>query len=403
VAGIFEDIRIAAFTWAIVGPLIVKYFADYGATVIRIESSLRPCTLRTTPPFKGGEIGIDRSGYFAHTNANQYSMSLNLSHPRAREVAKRLVSNVDIVVENFTPGVMEKWGLTYDELAKVKPELIMLQSSSLGETGPYAKRSGFGMLLDGLAGFSNLIGWPEQEPQPVGIPYCDVIGPPFAASALIAALLYKRKTGKGQLIEVSQLETALQFLAPYVLEYTANGKVSCRTGNSSSSAVPHGVYPCKGNDRWCVIAVFGDDEWRSFCQVIGEAEWVTDARFATFLARKKNEAELDELISQWTQALTPEKVASRLQRAGVAAGVVANAADLYSDPQLRHRKHFCVLKHKELGDFSYVGQPAMLSETPHSVTRPSPCLGEHTEQVCREILGMGDDEFVELLSDGVFE
>ena len=402
-AGIFEDIRIAAFTWAIVGPLIVKYFADYGATVIRIESSLRPCTLRTTPPFKGGEIGIDRSGYFAHTNANQYSMSLNLSHPRAREVAKRLVSNVDIVVENFTPGVMEKWGLTYDELAKVKPELIMLQSSSLGETGPYAKRSGFGMLLDGLAGFPNFIGWPGQEPQPIGIPYCDVIGPPFAASALIAALLYKRRTGKGQLIDVSQLEAAIQFLAPSVLEYTANGKVSNRTGNSSSSAVPHGVYPCKGEDRWCALAVFGDDEWRSFCQVVGKPEWLTATKFATFLARKRNEAELNDLIGQWTQAYTAEEVMSKLQRAGITSGVVANAADLYSDPQLKHRKHFRLLKHKELGDFSYAGEPSILSETPYSIDRPSPCLGEHTEKVCAEILGMSDDEFVELLTEGVFE
>lgn len=399
----FGDIRIAAFTWAIVGPLIVKYFADYGATVIRIESTSRPCTLRTTPPFKGERVGFDRSGYFAHTNSNQFSMSLNMSHPRAREVAKRLVSNVDIVVENFTPGVMEKWGLTYEELAKVKPDLIMLRSSSLGKTGPYAERSGFGMLLDGLAGFSNLIGWPEQEPQPIGIPYCDVIGPPFAASALIAALLYKRRTGKGQLIDISQLEAAIQFLAPSILDYTANGKVGSRTGNSSSSAVPHGVYPCKGKDCWCAIAVFGDDEWDSFCQVVGKPEWATDPKFATFLARKRNEAELDDLISQWTRAYKAEEVMSKLQRAGVAAGVVANAADLYSDPQLRHRKHFWLLKHKELGDFSYVGQPSILSETPYSIARPSPCLGEHTEQVCTEIIGMSDDEFVELLTDGVFE
>ena len=401
--GVFANIRIAAFTWAIVGPLVVKYFADQGATVIRIESASRPCAMRTTPPYKDGQRGVDRSGYFAHTNSNQYSMSLNLSHPLARQLVDRLISNVDIVVDNFAPGVMEKWGLTYSELVKVKPDLIMLRTSNLGQTGPHAKKAGFGMLLDALAGFPSLIGWPDQDPQPVGIPYSDVITPPFAASALIAALLYKKRTGRGQLIDVSQLEVSIRFLAPCILDYTANGKSSSRRGNSSPSAVPHGVFRCKGEDRWCAIAVLNDDQWRSFCRVVGHEEWVNDPRFKTLLARKGNEGELNGVINKWTQNLSAEEVMNRLQQAGVPAGVVANAADLSNDPQLRHREHYRVIPHKDLGDFPFVGQPSVMSETPYRITKPSPCLGEHTERVCTEIIGMSDEEFVEMLGAGVFE
>ena len=401
--GVFSNIRIAAFTWAIVGPLVVKYFADQGATVIRLETASRPCAMRTAPPFKDGQRGIDRSGYFAHTNSNQYSMSVNLSHPLAKRVVDRLVSNVDIVVDNFAPGVMENWGLTYDELVKVKPDLIMLRTSNLGQTGPHAKKAGFGMLLDALAGFPNLIGWPSQDPQPVGIPYSDVITPPFAASVLIAALLYKRRTGKGQFIDVSQFEVSIRFLASYILDYTVNGKFGTRRGNSSPSAVPHGIFRCSGEDRWCAVAVLNDDQWRSFCRVVEKEEWTDDPRFKTFLARKRNEETLNSLINNWTQSLSAEEVMNKLQRAGIPSGVVANAADLYNDPQLRHREHLRFIQHKELGDFPVVGQPSVLSETPYRITRPSPCLGEHTESVCTELLGMSDQEFVELLNHGVFE
>lgn len=401
---VFSGLKIVSFSWAVVGSLTMKYFADYGATVIRLETSHRPCTLRVGPPFKDAKPGLDRSGYFNHLSANMYSMALNMAHPRAIDVAKRLVAEADVVMENFTPGVMERWGLDYEALKQLKPDIIMLRQSGFGLWGPQSQQPAFGMILAAMAGIPNLIGWPDGEPLPAGVAaYTDYVAPRFAAAALIAALAYRRKTGKGQVLDVSQYETGIYFVLPAVLDYLANGREPSRTGNACPYAVPHGVYPCKGEDRWCAIAVFHDEQWQRLCQAMGKTEYLSDSRFDTFLNRKRHEDEIDRLIGEWTINFEAQEVMERLQSAGVPAGVVADASDVFSDPQLRYRNLFWSLNHPEIGMFSHLGSSLVLSKTPAQARMPSPRLGEHTEYVCTRILGMSDEEFVDLLASGVLE
>jgi benzylsuccinate CoA-transferase BbsF subunit len=402
--GVFSGITIFAFCWAVVGPLTMKFFADHGATVIRVETSRRPCVMRASSPYKDGKPGLNRGGYFNYFNTNILSLALNMDHPKAIEVAKRFVAKSDVVMENYTPGVVDKWGLGYEELKKIKPDIIVLKQSGYGSWGPYAQLPAFGMVLVPIAGLPNFIGWPGKEPLPIGVSaYTDCISPRFATAALIAALDYRNKTGKGQLLDLSQFETSLYFILPGLLEYVSSGREPSRIGNSSPYASPHGVYPCKGDDRWCTIAVFSDEEWVKLCQVIGKPEYTEDPRFKTLVSRKKHEDEINKLLSDWTADLTAEDVMARLQAAGVPAGVVKNTADVYHDPQLRRRNIFWPLNHSEMGLFTHLGQSFELSKTPAKAYSPSPLLGEHTEYVCTKILGMSDEEFIELMQAGVFE
>jgi benzylsuccinate CoA-transferase BbsF subunit len=402
--GVFSGLTIFAFCWAVVGPLTMKFFADHGATVVRVETSKRPCTMRTSAPYKDKVPNYNRGGYFNYYNANILSLALDMDKPRAREIAKKLAVKCDVFMENYTPGNMERWGLTYEELKKLRPDIIMLRQSGYGSWGPYNGLPAFGMVLVPIAGLPNFIGWPGKEPLPVGVSaYTDCISPRFAASTLIAALGYRQRTGKGQLLDLSQFETAISFIMPGVLEYQSTGREPERIGNASPAAAPHGVYRCRGEDRWCAIAVTADAEWRNLCREMDRPELAADPRFEGAFDRKKHAAELDEIVGTWTAALAPEDVMARLQAAGVPAGVVKNAADLLEDPQLNARHMFWPLPHAEMGMFTHLGQSFRLSKTPSRAWSPSPLLGEHTEYVCTKMLGMSDGEFVDLMQQGVFE
>ena len=254
----------------------------------------------------------------------------------------------------------------------------------------------------GLTGTPSLSGWPDR-PLSFGMAYTDIIGPRFATAALIAALVHRQKTGKGQLIDVAQLEAGLQFMVPALLDYFTNGRDFTRRGNSCPYAAPHGVYRCRGDDRWCAISVFTDEEWESFCTVIGNLAWTEDPRFNTLLGRKQNEEVLNKLIEEWTIKYTAEEVMHLMQAAGVPAGVVKSPKDVSEDSQLWYRQYWATLDHPQIGPFAHLSRPFVLSETPGNVHMPAPCLGEHTELVCREFLGMSDGEFLELLQMGVFE
>jgi benzylsuccinate CoA-transferase BbsF subunit len=327
-----------------------------------------------------------------------------MNHPKAAGVVRRLVEWCDVFMENYTPGVMERWGLDYESLKKIKPDIIMLRQSGYGSWGPYKNLPAFGMVLVPIAGLPNFIGWPGKEPLPVGVSaYTDCISPRYAAAALIAALDHRNKTGRGQLIDVSQFEAAISFILPGLLEYISSGKEPARIGNASPEAAPHGIYPCKGTDRWCTIAVATETEWQTLCREIGKPGLSKDPRFNSLANRKKNEDELNQLIGAWTIGYTPEEVMARLQKAGVAAGVVENAADVLHDPQLNKRNIFWKMEHAEMGEFTHLGQNFMLSKTPARAYSPAPLLGEHTEQICTGILGMSDEEFVSLMQEGVFE
>lgn len=400
--GMFEGVKVADFAWILAGPLVSSYLASFGATVVRIESADAPDGIRTSAPYKDGVPGINRSGFFGYVNPNKYSMALNLNNPRAMEIAKRLIAWSDIVSENFIPGMMERWGLGYEDLKKIKPDVIMVRNSIQGQTGPWAKRRGVGILATSQAGFSSVTGWPDGLPGTSYIGYTDFVAPRFCATALIAALAYRRRKEKGVCIDISQIEAAMHFLAPVILDYTANGREAKRQGNSCISAAPHGVYRCKGDDRWCAISVSTDEEWKALCKIIGLRQ-TADSKFATLLSRKHYEEELNRLVEAWTINHTPDEVMRLMQEAGVPAGIVQNIKDLTDDPQLKSRNHLWWMNHPEMGSLPHIAPTIVFSGAVAEPKMPSPCLGEHTEYVCRELLGMSDEEFVSFLGEGVFQ
>ena len=401
VRNMLDQLKVLDFTWGLAGPLVTKYLADYEATVVRIESPLRPCGTRVSPPFKDGIPGVDRAGYFAFFNANKYSLSLDLNHAEAMSIVEKLVRWADVVVESYSPGTMERWGLGYQALKTIRPDVVMLRTSSQGQDGPHSTFSAFGIPLTGLAGFSHLTGWPDRDCLPLPSAYSDLISPRFAAAALLAVLDHRRRTGEGQCIDCSQLEASLHFLAPVILDCTFNGREAQRMGNSHPAACPHGTYRCRGDDRWCAIGVFNDEQWHSLCRLC-DPQWRVDPRFRTLLRRKKHEVELDRALEEWTVKQTPEDIVARMQKSGIPAGVVQNAADLYEDPQLKGEGFFWFMDHPILGRYPYLAQPSRLSRSPASGRRSSPCLGQDTEHVCTQILGMPDTEFLELYQTGVF-
>jgi benzylsuccinate CoA-transferase BbsF subunit len=399
-----EGIKVVDFGWAVVAPLTALVLAHHGATVIRIESRHRMDIARSSWVHKDDIPGPDRCANFTALNSAKYGMTLNLKHPKGVEIARRLVAWSDIVGENFAPGVMDKLGLGYNTLKKIKPELIMFSASNLGQTGPEAKQPGYGTMLVSYSGFSDLTGWPDRIPsQPQGA-YTDYIAPRLLIPTLLAALDYRRRTHKGQYFDMSQMEAALQFMAPAIMDYTINSRILSRRGNSCDYAVPHGVYPCKGDDRWCAISVYSDKEWKALLGAMDNPEWAQDDKLNTLRGRKQQEDEIDRLLCQWTCNYTAEEVMEKLQKAGIAAGVVKNSADIQSDPQLNYRRYFSQLEHPEIGWQLYEGVAGYtMSETPAEIDKPAPLLGQHTEYVCRKILGMTDEEFISLYGEGTFD
>lgn len=398
-----EGVKVADFCWALAGPAATRCLADFGATVIRIESRVRPDLQRTSPPFKDGKPGLDRSAFYALYNCNKYSMALNLAKPKGRDVAKRLITWADVVCENFGPGVMDKWGLGYTDVRQIKPDIVMLSSSNQGQTGPHGHHRGYATQQLALAGIGATTGWPDRLPSQIPMGFGDIAAAMVSVIAVISALDYRRRTGRGQYIDLSQLETTIHLIAPLVLDYSVNGREFTRKGNRCDCTAPHGVYPCLGDDSWCAIAVFTDEEWQNFCHCLGDPDWMREPRFATLLGRKENEEELDSLVSQWTRVQPAESVMTLLQSAGVPAGVVRNPAELLDDPQLGFRGHFWQFDGPEIGLHHVPNWGFRLSQTPVQARAPFPRLGEHTAFVCTEILGMADEEFARLVSQGVFE
>lgn len=399
---VFEGLKVLEFTTAVVGPLPGKCFSDYGATVVRVESSVHPDMVRLSPPYRAGASRINASAFWTQYNAGKYGVSLDLTSAEGRRVAERLARWSDVIIENFTPGVMERLKLSYDHLVKINPTLVMISISNLGRTGPCARHRGLGQPLQALCGLAHLLGWPDRGPDnPFGaIP--DYLAAPFAVAVLVAALDFRRRTGKGQFIDMSQFEVSCSMLAPLLLDRVVNGREASRRGNRDPNAAPHGVYPCVGDDRWCAIAVFTDEEWAHFCQAIGKTELISDPRFATLEARKAHEDELNTIVSEWTGQRAGKEVMYTLQRAGVAAAVVNTPADLLSDPQLQHRSHFNIVDHPEIGPHRVVGQPSRLSATPAEGKR-APLLGEHNEVVLKNFLHMGEEEYVKLIVGNVLK
>lgn len=400
---VFEGVKVADFTWVAAGPTTTKYLADHGALVVHAETGTKLDLLKLTPPFRDGIAGLNRSAYSACLNNNKYGLALNLNHPRSREITRRLVDWADIVAESYSPGTMARWGMAYEDLARVRPDIIMFSTSQQGQTGPRSRIAAYGTQLTALAGFSHLTGWPDREPTGPYGPYTDTVAPPLGAAAMAAALDYRRRTGRGVHIDLSQYEAALGFLAPVLLDYAVNGHVQGRVGNRAACAAPHGVFPCKGDNRWCAIAVFSEEEWHGLCAVLDSPGWATAARFSSLPLRKENEDELEALLAGCTVNHDAGELMYRLQAAGVPAGLAENGEDLHADPQLAQRGFFIELDHAEIGKHFYESPPFRLPATPAELNKPGPVIGEDTEYVCTRLLGVPQGLFDELLVEGVFE
>lgn len=402
---IFEGTTILEMGAGAAGPVATRYFADCGATVIRIESKARPDflrTLRLTPNTPGG---LDGAEHFAVLNVNKLSVALNLSTPEGVAVAKRLALKVDAVAENFAPGAMKKWGLDYATLVRERPDLVMISTCLNGATGPHRFYPGFGGQGSALSGFNHLTGWPDREPLgPYGT-ITDSLSPRFSALLLSSALLHRQRTGQGQHIDLSQVEGGIVCLSEALVTFAANGEALGRLGNRSSHVAPHGVFRCQdasdGRERWIALVVHDDVDWKALVAAMGAPAWATDASLATNVGRLARVGEVECHIDGWTRTQDARALAERLQRTGLDAAPVLDLGDLHDDPQLVHRRHFRWVEHPVLGRHPAEMNAIDFSETPADIRLPAPKLGEHTHHVLCDLFGMSEDEYAALDQKGV--
>ncbi len=410
----FDGIRILDFTWVGVGPITIKHLADFGADVIRVEAASRPDVLRGGAPFKDGQPGgLNRSQFSGNYNSSKRGLGLNLAMAEGRELARRIIREwrPDVIAESFTPRVMRDWGLAYDDVREILPDVIYFSTCQQGQTGPHSKYAGFGQLAGALAGFYHITGWPDREPAgPYGA-YSDFVNPPNAAAAIVAALEFRRRTGKGQYLDLSQYECATHFLAPAIMDYMTNGNVLDRRGNDDDEFAPNDVYRCTDKERgytgvgpsWIAISVTDDDQWRRLCERMGRSDMSSDERFETAYGRRRHVSEIDTTIGEWTKDKDARELMDELQNAGVPAGVVQSQADLWEDPQLQHLGFFQWLNHAECGPMPYDGLTYHLSETPGALRMPQALIGQHNEEILKGILGLDDAAIFDLIVSGALE
>ncbi|TFV64728.1 CoA transferase [Geodermatophilus sp. DF01-2] len=398
-----SGVRIADFTWVGAGSYTTKMLADHGADVIKIESSAKVDGIRLSAPFKDGVKGINRSGYFADRNTSKRSITIDLRTAEGRELARRIVAASDVVANNFTPGTMAKFGLGYDDVREINPRAVYLAMSMSGDSGPERDFLGYGLTIGALVGIHHLSGLPDREPAGTGTNYPDHIpNPCHSAFAVLAALRHARRTGRGQYLDIAQTEPTIAVLGAAFLEATVNGRDPQPLGNAHLRYAPHGVYRCAGEDRWIAIAVTDDRLWPALRAVLGLPEESCPAEWATEAARHRDREVLDGLIAAATADRDADDLFTRLQAAGVPAGVVQDAADVVErDPHLRARGHWVRLEHPEMGETLYNAPPFQLTGTPATLTRPAPMLGQHTREICHEVLGLDDAEIARLRAEGV--
>jgi len=394
-------LKVLDFSWVYAGPAITRQLAEYGATVVKIESAKAPDALRGNQPFKDDRPGVNRSANFSNVNLGKLSLGLDMKTPEGRAIALRLVDWADVVVENFSPRAMQSWGLDWPVLQERKPALVMLSSSLAGASGPHRLLAGYGTMGSALAGFGVLTGWPNRRPSAPYLAYTDYIAPRFALTTLLAAWGHARRTGIGQHIDLSQAEASLHFLGAPLLDYTANGRLPEARGNAHPHYAPSGVYPALGEDRWIAIAAPDDTTFSALSNIAG-SDWASDPRFATPSARRAHLEALDSAIADWTRDQSAESLESALQARGVPAHRVHDSRDAFEDPQLVARNHFVPVEYADLGPLPYEGPRARLSTTPGRLT-PCPTPGEHNPFVLRDLLGLDEDEITELVIAGAIE
>lgn len=396
-------LRVADFCWIGAGSYTTKILGDLGADVIKIETSTRLDSLRLAGPYKDGKPGVNRSGYFADRNTSKRGITLDLKHPKALPLVRQLVARSDIVANNFAAGVMEKFGLGYEDCVRLRPDIICIGMSMQGSQGPQRDFRGTGSSIAALTGIQELSGLPGRVPAGTGTNYPDHLpNPCHAAFALLAALRYRRRTGKGQWIDFAQTEPMLSLMGPTFLDLTVNGRLQQRRGNDHPWMAPHGVYPCAGQDRWIAITVATDHQWQALAEAMGRPAWAQEARWATLPERHRHRAELDRHLSTWTANQDRHALMESLQARGVPAGAVQDAHDVTRvDPQLVHRGHWVRLPHAEMGESIYNNLPFRFSRTPVRPQRGAPLLGEHTREVLQDLIGLSAEEVDALEAEGV--
>lgn len=386
-----EGVRILDFTWVVAGPVTTRILADQGAEVIKIE---RRDSL---------DLGSRRGGFTGNLFRGKESTVINMSDPRGREIARKLVAVADVVIDNFSARVMHNWGMDYESLTQIKPDIIAVSMSGFGHTGPQKDYVSYGPTLQALSGYTLLMRHQEKEPAGWGYSYADMSGGYSGALAVLMALWYRRRTGQGQFVDLSQFETISSVVGPALLNVMANGATLAPYGNRSQEApaAPHGVYRCAGKDRWCAITIFTEDEWQAFCRVVGNPAWTSDAQFSTLAHRLQHQDELDRHVEEWTCQYSPEDVMVKLRQAGLAVGIVANGEDMDRDPQLRARGYWAQVRTPEGDNVTLDGPPIRLSTTPGYVAAPGPLLGEQTETVLRRLLHYSDRDIAQLKAERV--
>jgi len=397
-----DGIKVVEFGGYAAGPHIGKVLANFGAKVVHVESRDRPDGFRLQyPPFAGNRPGLNRGGCFSMFNDSKYGVTIDLKKPEGVELARRLVVWSDLVIENMRPGVMKRLSLGYEALSASNPRLVMLSTCNMGQTGPRADTPGFGSQLSALAGFCGMTGAPDGPPMLLYGPYIDYIASTLGASAVLAALVRSRRSGKGAYIDLSQYEAGLMFMGGALQDYFATGRLADRCGNDDPDAAPHGAFPCRDNE-WVALSCWSDAEFAALAVVMGNPKLAAEKDFATAEARRAHRQPLDEVVSAWTRCKTAEAAAEALQAAGIAAYPVVSVAGLFSDPQLAARGQWRVRRHPEMGDQAYSFPGFDLTEVPGDIVGPAPCLGSDNEFVFRDLLGLAEAEFETYRERGVF-
>ena len=404
-----EGIRVCDLTWIIAGPTCTRVLADFGAEVIRVEHQQAADAIRFGRPLMGGAPTMNNSGFFNYFNRNKKSMLLNVRHPMGADVLRRLIAVSDVVVENFSNGILASWDLDYPQLKAIKPDIIYCSISGFGHWGRDKEFTTWGPTAQALSGLTLTSGLPGMPPAGWGYSYMDHTAGYSGAIAVMAALHHRNRTGEGQHIDISQVEAGIVLNGPAILDFTVNGRSWRREGLPPGNhawqpeVAPHNTYRCAGEDRWLALACHSDAEWQALVRAMDEPRWTFDSRFRSNEARIAHQEELDVLIGEWTAGQQDYDAMELLQAAGVCAGVVQKASDRFDrDPQLRARDWWQRLQHEELGESDFDGVTPRLSDTPGTLRVAAPLMGEHTYDVATSILGMSEDEYVEHEGAGVF-
>jgi benzylsuccinate CoA-transferase BbsF subunit len=396
-----KGIRIADFSWVWAGPLATLLLSFLGAEVIKIESRKRVDQMRQGSITTGDSFSdFNASPIFNNANLNKKSVTFDLSRPEGAELAKRIVAVSDLVVENMRPGVMRKLGLGYEDLLKVKPDIIMLSSSGFSSTGPYREYAGYAPIFAAFGGLAYLTGYEDGDPNTMSGVMDLRIGT-VSAFALLAALIHRQKTGEGQYIDLSSSECVSALVGSDLMEYTMNGRSPLRCGNQDAIMAPHNCYRCKGDNKWVSLAVATEAEWKALCRVMGNPAWAESEAFSTVYSRWKNRTQLDQHIAAWTIHHTHYEVMNLLQSAGVAAMPSFNAEEILSDPHVKARCLINEVEHPVMGKKVVLNPSWKLSETPASIKKASPLLGEHNKEVLGNLLGIAEEELAQLIENKI--